>query len=86
MDMLEQNTLPDIRFANFNYGGSGGNLIALSGDAKSYTTLAEQALVLESTKNIESLALSNLSLRSGGRVGFDLSITINPELINYQLK
>lgn len=87
MDLLEQNTLPDVRFINFNYGGSGGdkgNIIALSGDAKSYTTLAEQALALESVKNIESLSLSNLSLRSGGRIGFDLSIVINPALVNYQ--
>ncbi|MEK7647222.1 MAG: hypothetical protein AAB378_02500 [Patescibacteria group bacterium] len=86
LDLLEVNTLPEVRFASFNYGGGGGNLIALSGDAKSYTALAEQALVLESTKNIESLSLSNLSLRSGGRIGFDLTITINPDLINYQLK
>ncbi|MBI5045960.1 MAG: hypothetical protein HZC14_03115 [Candidatus Niyogibacteria bacterium] len=86
MDMLEQNTLPDVRFSNFNYGGGGGNLITLAGDAKSYTTLAEQALVLESIKNVESLSLSNLSLRGGGRVGFDLFITIKPDLINYQVK
>ncbi len=84
MDLLEQNTLPDVRFVNFNYEGGETNLVTLSGDAKSYTTLAEQALVLEGVKNVDSLSLSNLSLRSGGRIGFDLAIVINPVLVNYQ--
>lgn len=81
---LEDSTLPDVRFLNLNYVTGENNVISMSGEAPSYTTLAEQAFVFESNPLVSTLSLSNLSLRKGGKVGFSVSITIDTELIRYQ--
>lgn len=85
-EFLESSTLPDVRFLNLNYSTGEDNIISMNGEALSYTMLAEQAFVFESDPMVKGLSLSNLSLRKGGKVGFSVSITIDPELIKYQPK
>lgn len=82
-DFLEKNTLPEVRFLNFNYESAEQSSLAFSGEAKGFLVLAQQILILKKNEFLKNISLSNLSLKKEGLVGFTLTMILDPKLIKY---
>lgn len=84
---LEDTTLKTVRFNKMEYSVSenGTPTAKLSGEAKSYGSVALQTEVFNANKQfIKSVYFSNLNLNEDGNVIFDVAITFDPDLINYK--
>lgn len=80
---IEENIFDDVRFSTFSYNVE-NNMLKMNGQARSYASLAEQAAVFEESKFVENVSLSNLSLASGGDVGFSIAILFKRPIVQYQ--
>lgn len=80
LKFIEDNTLPETSFSRFIY--KDGTLV-LSGSARSYASLAQQARVFEESPFLERATFSDFTLGSGGLVNFRAELVIEPELITY---
>ncbi len=85
-DLLEENTLTEIRFKDFSFSVSKdtGPLVSMSGTAKSYSALAVQGEIFEGSKNIKSAVFSGLNLSDKGIVNFDVKLTLDPSTLIYK--
>ncbi len=92
-DFLSRSTLKNVRFKSFTFtnnftssSGAKGLGIQLSGDAKSWETLASQADEFGKAdwkKKISEPKVSSFSLNPDGSVSFTFSAFVQPELISY---
>ncbi len=92
-DFLASRTLKNVRFKSFSFSnsfrnsdGEAGLGIQLSGDAKSWETLASQADEFgkqDLKKNIREPKVSSFNLNADGSVSFTFSTFIQPEFISY---
>ena len=84
--LLENSTIPDVRFNKFNYENGGGDKIniSLDGEARSYAHVAVQSDVLGKNKYLKEHVFSNLNLDNFGNVTFNLSATLDQTLILYK--
>ena len=78
---FEQYTHTDVYFNTFSFDGA---TALLSGSAPSYTALAEQMKLFESSGVIQAVRISNLSLQETGNVGFDISLGFDVSIFRYQ--
>jgi len=78
---LEKKTLKNVSLTSFNY--SGLNSVNLSGDARSYTSVANQVEAFKDDPSVESVDVLKLSLKEGGIVGFDVKIEFSPSFFSY---
>ena len=83
---LEQATLENVRFSNFNYiwQEDSDPEISMTGVAKSYASLALQVDEFQKNSNVEDISVSGLSLGKGGVVNFNAVIVLKPDLIKYK--
>jgi hypothetical protein len=81
-DILEELTLKSVRFSSFDYNAEQPEII-LKGEAKSYRSLASQADVFRKNNNIERIEFSDISLKDGGNIGFQIKIIFNKNFFNY---
>ncbi len=79
--LLESNTLPRVRFTNFNLT-AGSLKVDLTGEAANYAALAEQVAILERHPQIEKTEFGGLYQVSPSLVGFKLSLTLKPGLLS----
>ncbi len=85
--LLEDLTLKTVRFSKFDYSNNNGKggIIKLSGEAKSYGSVALEADTLNGNKQmIKSAVFSSLNLNERGNVTFDSVITLDPDVTNYE--
>ncbi len=87
-DLLKNNTLPDVRFNDFNlsYGSDGKVTLGMTGQAKGYEFVALQSKAFSdpSLKNIfQSPIFSNLDLDPAGNATFTFTSGIDPSQIVY---
>ena len=77
-DLLEALAISSVRFSEFEYtlGREGNAKMTLSGEAKSYGTLAAQSDLLGRSEHIHDPIFSNFELNPAGNVTFDFSATI----------
>lgn len=84
---LEDLTLKSVRFTKFDYQVSKESGIkidvTMSGQAKSYTSIALQSDKLGENKYIKNVVFSNLVLDAQGNVGFDLKFSVDPAFVMY---
>ncbi len=84
---LEDLTLKSVRFTKFDYEISkdGGTKIdvTMTGQARSYTSIALQSDMLGQNKYIKNVVFSNLVLDAQGNVGFDLKFSVDPAFVMY---
>lgn len=78
---LESNTLKNVSLTSFGYSGS--SEVQLSGVAKNYTSVANQAEAFKNDPNVESVDISSLSLGEGGIVSFEVKIEFIPSFFSY---
>ncbi|MFA5933820.1 MAG: hypothetical protein WC795_01165 [Candidatus Paceibacterota bacterium] len=83
---LQDLTLKSVRFTKFDYSALSeqGISIKLSGQARSYTSVALQSDALAKNKYIKDPVFSNLNLDDRGNVTFDLSFMVDPSFLRYQ--
>jgi len=77
-EMLEELTLPQVRFANLDADFSQAKL-KLEIEAADYTTLAQQVFVFKEDKRIKEISLSGVELSETGRVNSAFNIKTNLE-------
>lgn len=76
--LLERDTLPQVRFLNFNFDAASGRL-DMTGEAASYSVLARQINVFERDPQIEQVEFGGLSILGGANLaGFKLTIIVKP--------
>lgn len=62
-----------------NKGFSGSSIrVTITGEAKDYTTLAEQSKIMENSQKVGAFSFSNFVLSDSGGVSFDLNMVLNP--------
>jgi len=86
-NMVENLTLKSVRFSKFDYAVNQdmSASLKLSGEAKSYGSVALQADIFGSEKRfIKNVVFSNLNLDDRGSVTFDAILDIDRDLINYK--
>ena len=86
--VLEDVTLPTVRFTSFSYGKDETNpnlfLVDLKGEATSYTQIALQSDLLGKNKNLKNPIFSDLTLGDKGTVSFNLSFSLDPSFVLYE--
>jgi hypothetical protein len=83
--LLEELTLKNLRFINFDYKFEEGGPIRISmrGEALNFSTIALQADVFGENVDIEEALFSNLNANEQDRVAFDFSASIRPRVVLY---
>ncbi|MEK7614225.1 MAG: hypothetical protein AAB428_00970 [Patescibacteria group bacterium] len=85
--LLEDITLESVRFSKFEYivDQVKGASVKVSGEAKSYGSIALQADNFNNEKRfIKNAVFSNLNLNEKGNVTFEALISFDPDLISYK--
>lgn len=85
LTILSSTTVSGVGFKEFRYNhlATGVLEVMLRGEASNYKALALQENILSNTKEIKSSKFSNLLLVEGNKVGFELSLTIDPSVVIY---
>ncbi len=78
--MLEELTLPQVRFIEFGADLSQAK-ITLTTETVNYNILAKQIVAFEQDSRIEKVELSEVSLGDTGGVGSELEIELNPDFL-----
>ena len=88
LDYMERTTLPSVRYRSFKFNANdnGSISVKMTGQARSYTSVALQSG--EYTKagaatNFHDLVFSDLNLDNDGTVNFNFSATVDPLLTSY---
>lgn len=81
--LLEEHTLPQVRFSIFSYAAEQRRL-ELTGQAASYSVLAEQVRRLEALDEVEQVDFGGLSLGEKGLSNFKMNIIFSPSLLKYR--
>lgn len=78
-EFLEKNTLSDVYYSGFS-GNIGGEYM-LAATAKSFSAIAQQVKIMRNNGNVEqSKAGGGQSSAEGGGVGFQLELSVNPDI------
>lgn len=83
-ELLEALTISSVRFADFNYtaGKEGNAKLTLAGEAKSYSALAAQSVLLGRSEYVKGPIFSDFTLNPIGNVTFKFSAGLDR---NFQL-
>jgi hypothetical protein len=86
-DSFGESTLPSVSFSNFSFAfNEEASEVSMVGEAKSYLAIAQQSDLFEKNQYIQNHIFSDFQLTETGRVSFNLSFTLNPDLIKYGRK
>lgn len=79
-----ESTLPDVAFNDFYLDNDGGlYTVVMTGEARGYLPIAQQSNLFEENRYIENPIFSEFSLNETGHVSFDLTFTLNNDLITF---
>lgn len=86
-DEIEKRTLEGVRFTNFSYGeaSTGKVTVTMSGQAKSFNTLALQSDSFGESDLLADVLFSGLNIDSTGTVVFEFSSIVPVSAIAYHL-
>jgi len=83
LSWLEDNTEANVYYTNLTF--TSGNQISFSGVAKTQADLNQQMAIFESSGNVASISVSNLSLVAGSNAWtFSAILTLKPSLFLWQ--
>lgn len=84
-DILEKKTLEQVRFQDLSLSTTGGEiLLSMTGEAKSFNSVALQSDVFGGESYFKNPIFSNFNLNERGDVIFNFETTIDPELMRYR--
>ncbi|MDO8436198.1 MAG: hypothetical protein Q7S82_02320 [bacterium] len=76
---IERKTHPRVWFSQINISSREGT-VSLSGETKSFESLGQQLMIFREETLVRSVALKNVAIGKEGRIVFDLSISLAPEI------
>ncbi len=78
-------TLPSVRFNNFEFSYLSPEEVEVSmtGQAKSYASVALQSDVLNDQKNLTEVTVGDMDLGNAGDISFSVTGKVNPALLRY---
>lgn len=84
--ILESSTLPQVRFTKFDALFEDGKplQIKMSGEADGYRSIAQQSDVFATNTFMKDAIFSNFALTQKGKISFDLSFGVKPELVDFE--
>lgn len=83
-DFIEEKTLPNVWFSSFDMSSS-ANEIKLLGESENAETLVLQVAAFEGSKDyVKDISVLNSEVQSSGRVRFNLSFHLNPQIFVYK--
>lgn len=77
--LLEGLTHPEVWFSNIELKSKEAK-VSLSGVAENFPALGQQLIIFKKEKGIQDLELSKVSLAEGGRIKFELNLSLLPEI------
>lgn len=86
---LENLSHPKAWFSSFS-ADPNQSLVRVSGLTESFQTLGEQLIIFqnpplpEQKKLIKSVALSEISIGEGGKIGFTFTLSLDPQIFKYK--
>lgn len=84
LDFLEKSTLRTVRFREFSYIAENSALrLNMKGEARSYSSLAQQAELFKKSKDIKNPTFSDISLDDKGNVTFTVSLELDRNFLSY---
>lgn len=85
-DLLEKKTLEDMRFQDFSFSSADGqgSRISMTGQGKSFNTVALQSDVFGEEPSFKDPVFSNFTLNENGDVVFDFTTSLEPSLLMYR--
>ena len=85
-DLLENETLASITFDNFKYdfNESGVSSLSMTGQAKSFNSVALQSDIFGQEKLLKGPVFSDLNLDQSGNVIFKFSVSVDRSLTSYK--
>lgn len=81
--VLEGVTHPRVRFTELKFDSRSATL-ALKGQTENFQTLAQQQVLFEQSPAFKEVNLGEVALAEGGRVKFNLSLVLDPQLLTGQ--
>jgi len=78
-EIIQKVTHPQVWFSKFDFNSREGQL-KLSGETQNFVTLEQQTLILKGEEKIDKVNLENFSITKEGKIGFDLSLSFNPDI------
>lgn len=82
---LDASTLRTVRFSDFTYKDADGNQkVIITGEAKSYASLALQADILNKSEFFKEPVFKDLHLDERGNVAFTFEASVNPKMLSYK--
>lgn len=83
--ILETSTLPQVRFTRFDMTQEESKevKVTMSGEADSYTFIAQQADILSKNTFIRNMIFSNFVLNQRGKITFDVTFGVRPEFVDF---
>ena len=83
-DSLGETTLPDVAFNDFNFTFNEDNSeVSMVGEARGFLPIAQQSDLFEKNQYIQNHIFSDFQLTETGIVSFNLSFTLNKDLLLY---
>lgn len=85
-DLLENDILATVKFETFSYEFKDGGQIslALTGQAKDFSSIAIQSDILGQDKFLKNPVFSDLNPDQSGNVVFKLNLSLDPSLVSYK--
>lgn len=85
-DLLENDTLATIKLDKFSYtlANDGSGALALSGQAKNFSSVALQSDIFGREKTIKNPVFSDLNTDQSGNVSFKFNATLDRSFISYR--
>lgn len=79
---IEKAVVPDVYFSESKLDFANEKVdIGLTGNAKTYTALAQQMVSFKEDPSVESIAVSKISLSESGGIEFDLAIVFSKSIL-----
>lgn len=90
LDFLQDFTMKDVKFNDLGYSFANDDLegpsLTLSGETRSYASLATQIQTMEKYNRIRQVSVSGLSSNAKGGIKFNLKIILDPAIVAYTIK
>lgn len=85
-DLLQNDTLATVKFNNFSLDlkDNGSASVSMTGEAKSFSSVANQSDIINREKFIKNPVFSDLNPNQSGNVVFKFNGSLDPALISYK--
>lgn len=81
--LLEENTLPQVVYSNFNLNLKEGTL-NLSGEADSFRTLGQQIFIIRGKEFVKDFDFKIAPIDREGEIKFDFNIILNQDIFKFR--